>query len=188
LAIFLLKTLYAAESDSYMLMHVGDYFSGENYLVDMVRLWKTEQYYAEEKLISCAQLLLFELLSHQTCPAEVHYEDGIDGRNQALVAYTRSHADTVTVQELCQVFSYSKRHITRIFQQITGQTAIEYIQTCREERFLSLLVGSSMSISRIQELCGISSTSQFFRQFRDKYGMSPKEYRQCYGGKLANEG
>ena len=81
---------------------------------------------------------------------------------------------------MSQVFSYSKRQLSRLFKNATGQSVSDHIQQRRTEHFLSLLVGSDMQISRAMELAGINSSSRFFTQFRKQYGMSPAQYRKDF--------
>lgn len=103
---------------------------------------------------------------------------GSAGRDQTLINYVRSHSSSVSVTELSQIFSYSKRQITRIFQQSTGMSCIDYIQQCRMEHVLSMLLHSDLSVARILELCGIHSSQHFNRDFKARFGMTPGEYRR----------
>lgn len=135
-----------------------------------------------ERLDAIAQVFLFDLMELPIAPPMVSLDPTSNGdsRAQTIVAYARSRPQTVTVQELAEVFGYSTRQVTRLFHQATGQSCIRFIQSCREEQFLALLVGSDISISRALELSGIRSVSQYFTAFRARYGMSPAEYRQTY--------
>ena len=40
-----------------------------------------------------------------------------------------------------------------------------------------MLANSKMPVTDIIESVGYDNTSYFYRKFREKYGMSPKEYR-----------
>ena len=41
-----------------------------------------------------------------------------------------------------------------------------------------LLTSSQIPVTDIIESIGYDNTSYFYRKFRERYGMSPKEYRQ----------
>ena len=181
LSTFLLKTLYKKTRDSYMIFHTGDYLQCDNRLADLVALAEHPTPYYREQAVNFTQLLLFDLLLYQSAPPLVSLDETHDGINATtLVEYIKNHSSTVTVNELCQVFNYSDRQISRIFKAATGQTVSEYIQLLRMEQFLSLLVGSDIQINRAMELAGINSTSRFFTQFREQYGLSPAQYRNTY--------
>lgn len=182
LSTFLLKTLYTGSRNSWMLFHLGDYFRGDNHLAEFHEAWFHPTPLLRERINAVAQLFLLDLLERSARPPEVSLDTqpGGDARAQAMIAYVRGHAGTASVQDLSQVFNYSTRQVSRIFRQVTGQSCIDFIQTCRQEQFLALLVGSDISISRALELAGIRSVSQFFSEFRGRYGMSPAEYRQTY--------
>ena len=100
--------------------------------------------------------------------------------DKVLMDYINTHAATVTVQELSEVFNYSPRHIARILKRATGASCTDFIRQRRLETFLSLLVGSNMSISRAMDLSGIRSPSVFYTEFREQFGMSPADYRKKF--------
>lgn len=182
LSSFLLKSLYADGRDSYLIFHTGEYFLRENYLAELWTEWRNPDTQHNARLTALMTLFFLDLLRIQTAPVTVSIDaPGSAGRDQMLIAYVRSHSSSVSVAELSQIFSYSERQITRIFQQTMGMSCIEYIQQCRMENFLSLLLHSDMSIARILELCGIRSTQHFTRSFKARFGMTPAQYRQEHG-------
>ena len=181
LSTFLLKTLYTDSRDSYLIFHTGDYFRQDNRLAELVTLTQQRPPHLRQRLNAAMQLFLLDLLDRQAAPPTVSIDQpGTGSRDKMMVEYVRSHSRSVSVQELSQVFSYSERQITRIFQQATGGTCIEFIQHCRMEQFLSLLLGTNMSVQQALERAGIRSANSFYRSFRSQFGMSPLEYRMAY--------
>ena len=181
LSTFLLKTIYTDSRDSYLIFHTGDYFRQDNCLSELVTLAQQRPPHLRQRLNASMQLFLLDLLDCQAEPPTVSIDQpGAGSRDKMMVEYVRSHSRSVSVQELSQVFSYSERQITRIFQQATGGTCIEFIQHCRMEQFLSLLLGTNMSVQQALERAGIRSANPFYRSFRAQFGMSPLEYRMAY--------
>jgi len=179
LSTFLLKTLYKRSRNAFMIFHTGDYLQGDNRLADLVQAAAQPTHYFRDQSLNITQLLLFDLLLCQTKPPMVSLDEMTNGIDTTLlVEYIRNHSSTVSVKELSEVFNYSERQIGRMFKAATGQAVSEYIQQLRMDHFLSLLVGSDMQISRAMELAGINSTSRFFSQFREQFGLSPVQYRK----------
>lgn len=179
LSTFLLKTLYADSENSYLIFHTGNYFSGDNALAALVEHWFHPRQHLGERLRSYSQLFFLDLLDVQAQPPTVSIDLISKPKHQRILTeYIHAHATNVTVQELSNVFNYSPRQIARIFRKATGMSCTEYIQKCRQETFLSLLVGSDVNISQAMEISGIKSPSAFYAAFRQQYGKSPAEYRQ----------
>jgi len=59
----------------------------------------------------------------------------------------------------------------------TGRNCRDIIQETKLQYAMELLDNSELSIYHIAEECGYSSPSHFFRVFREKYGITPNEYR-----------
>ena len=83
----------------------------------------------------------------------------------------------VTLDELCQKFSYSKNHIINIFKGSYGITPIEYINELKIKRAMYLLEVTSKSIEDISVESGFNNYSHFYRLFYRKHGLSPSEWR-----------
>ena len=56
----------------------------------------------------------------------------------------------------------------------------ELLQEKRMQQAVYLLANSEIPVTDIIESIGYDNTSYFYRKFREKYGMSPKEYRKNY--------
>ena len=67
--------------------------------------------------------------------------------------------------------------LSREIKKQTGKTYKELLQEKRMQQAVWLLTNSAVSVSDIIESVGYDNTSYFYRKFREKYGMSPKEYR-----------
>lgn len=84
----------------------------------------------------------------------------------------------ITHQELSKVFSYHKNSINRLLIRATGLSLKNYVIEMRIKKASELLKYSKKSIGEIGELCGYNSPVFFSRQFREKTGYTPKEYRE----------
>lgn len=97
----------------------------------------------------------------------------------AILDYIRANLDrTVTHAELSRVFSYHKNSINRLLTDAAGMSLKNYQISLRLKKAAALLTYSSKSVSEIAELCGYQSAVFFSRQFRQKTGITPLQFRK----------
>ncbi len=73
---------------------------------------------------------------------------------------------------------FSTEYLTRLFKRETGMTPLQYLKDRRLEnaaRILAVNYGRS-SISETAQMCGFNDPLYFSRQFRNKFGVSPRDY------------
>ena len=68
--------------------------------------------------------------------------------------------------------------LSREIRRRTGKTYKELLQEKRMQQAVYMLTNSAVPVTDIIESVGYDNTSYFYRIFREKYGMSPKEYRR----------
>lgn len=175
---FLRQTTYAGGRNSFLLLHTGDYFSGDNLLAALVAEYQGQSAYRAGKLHALVQLLFFELLEHQAASPLCAVDPATaSGRDELLLAYTRTHADTVTLPQLCLLFHYSSRQIARIFQAAAGMSFTAYVQQCRVERAAQLLAQGPIRVKDAMELAGVRNASRFYQEFAARFGLTPAQYQ-----------
>lgn len=98
---------------------------------------------------------------------------------QRAVQLIRENATRgLTVQELLDQLSISRRTLERKFLQILGRTPSAEIDRIQMETAEHQLKTTDMSVSEIARQCGFSSPVYFSVSFRNKYGLSPSKYRK----------
>lgn len=86
--------------------------------------------------------------------------------------------DVKKLSEIASRFELSQRTVYSKFKQKYGITPAEYISECRLELARELLSGKDANITLIAEKTGFSGASYFCKVYRDKYGMTPQQYRK----------
>lgn len=87
-----------------------------------------------------------------------------------------AHAWTVT--EMAAVIGVSSSQLRRLFIQIVGATPRQRLCGLRLEAAARLLADPSIRVKEIMVRVGIADPSHFCRDFRERFGVSPSEYRE----------
>ena len=86
--------------------------------------------------------------------------------------------DVKKLSEIASRFELSQRTVYSKFKQSYGMTPAEYISECRLELARELLSGKDANITAIAEKTGFSGASYFCKVYKDKYGITPQQYRK----------
>lgn len=95
-----------------------------------------------------------------------------------MFSYIQEHYQSVTLQELSQVFHYSQRQIIRIIQNSTAKTFSQLLTQLRMEKAAALLFAKNVTTEQVAEEVGYASLSSFYRVFSGYYGMPPGQWRE----------
>ena len=82
-----------------------------------------------------------------------------------------------TVEELAKDLNISRVQLYRKVKAILGISVSDYINNIRLEKSKELLLNSNQNISEIAYSLGFSSPNYFSTSFKNKFGITPKEYK-----------
>ncbi len=92
--------------------------------------------------------------------------------------YIGAHLDSVSLDGVAQHFNYHPNYLSSLLPRELGKSFSEILLEQRMERAVALLKGSPLPISEIAAMLGYSNNSNFYKAFREYYGVSPREYVQ----------
>ena len=87
--------------------------------------------------------------------------------------------EPVSVGEMAQFCGWSSSHFMRWFKNMTGSSFNAYVKDRRLAAAAEALRSTDHKIVTIAEDAGFGNLSNFNRQFKAKYGMTPGQYRVC---------
>ena len=94
------------------------------------------------------------------------------------IQYIRDHIYTpITVKEVAEYSGYTEEYFSRLFKKEMGFGPLEFIYNCKLLEARSLLQSTNKSVGEISEILYFSNQSHFQRRFKEKYGMTPKQFR-----------
>ncbi len=91
----------------------------------------------------------------------------------------QQYQDKLTIDQLAQQMGYSKAHFMTVFKQFTGVSCIEFIIQVRLQKSTELLSNTLLSVLEIANQVGFTNLSNFNRQFKRYYHLSPTAYRKA---------
>lgn len=91
---------------------------------------------------------------------------------------TRCDDCEFNVNELSERLGVHRSTICRSIFKATGQSPIEYIESCRMERAFELLRTTNLPVKIIAERTGFRRSNYFCRLFRKVSGLTPQEWRK----------
>ncbi|OCL88677.1 Xylose operon regulatory protein [Aliarcobacter thereius] len=106
-----------------------------------------------------------------------------------VMNYIYQHIDTnINIDDLSFELEISKFHLQRIFKEEFGKNIYETIVSIRLEKAANLLITNQYStISDIASITGYSSHISFLRSFKQRFKMTPKEWRNGGYEKYSNK-
>ena len=177
---FLVGALCGRDGEtSWMYFHVADILPIQNLIENMV--WTI--FYDSSNKRSCTQItmgLLFLQLLNYMDKMETGGSKYDSEITAAVLSYINGHYKNGTLSELSEQMGYDVYWLSREIRRRTGRTYKELLQEKRMQQAVYLLANSEIPVTDIIESIGYDNTSYFYRKFREKYGMSPKEYRKNY--------
>lgn len=87
-------------------------------------------------------------------------------------------AGKISIDELAAMANVSKYHFCRLFKQITGKSAVDYINKLKIDKAIKLLCESNLNITEIALSCGFNDSNYFSRIFKKYKGISPVQFRK----------
>ena len=109
----------------------------------------------------------------------------MDGLLRALIKCVRRRLredEEITVEAVTKELGYTRQYVSGRFHRITGRLLSHFLKEKRLEKAARLLKAGNLRVSQIARRCGFDSENYFRQQFRERFGMSPRQFRT--NGKL----
>lgn len=87
-------------------------------------------------------------------------------------------SENITIKDMAQYFSFSPSHIGFLIKEKSGSTFNELLVQLRMEKACELLKQPGIKIYEVADRVGYRYLPYFSRQFKEKFGMTPMEYRK----------
>ncbi|KAB1439438.1 AraC family transcriptional regulator [Candidatus Galacturonibacter soehngenii] len=122
--------------------------------------------------------LLFMQLVNQT--ERIEYDKQNQSYNTVAIKvlkYIEENYKTANLTTLAKSMNQSISSLSKMIKSSTGSTFKELLQNKRLNQSAHLLSATKLPITDIIYMVGYDNTSYFHRIFKERYGLSPKQYR-----------
>lgn len=178
-ALFILEPFYRQEHEFQSKLVLTE--TELAYVVDMILTIIPE--YQERKpgsksLLKAYLTILFVYLARKYKVKDNDLSRKIMKIAESIIYIENNFTQEINIKEIAEKANLSRRHFTRVFKQNYKLSPYEYIINLRLKQACDLLKNSKWTITRISEESGFKDPNYFSRQFKNKKGISPTEYRQ----------
>lgn len=122
-------------------------------------------------------LLFLQLMNHMEL-----METNAQNREQKFLIevyrYVEENYRDGELKELAGLLNYDVYWLSKEIRKKTGRNYTELVQEKRLNQAVYLLTNTAMSVMDIGLAVGYDNLSYFHRIFRERYGMTPRRYRQ----------
>ena len=126
------------------------------------------------------EILFFKILGNSEIikSDESVYEKYEKNLVSSILNYIDTYYKDGTLKELVSIIGQKAYFISRILKKYTNCNFKELIQRKKLERAAYLLLETELPIEKILSAIGYRNSSFFYRKFKEKYKVSPKNYRK----------
>ncbi len=131
-----------------------------------------------EKLCIYKLLQIFSLLERSVYHCECEKNESFERIACAVQHMNQSYNSDYSLDDYAQMCAMSKFHFIRVFESIVGVTPLAYRNNIRLQHAIDLLLDEKMTVQEVSNTTGFASASYFSSAFKQKYGLSPKQYQK----------
>lgn len=107
----------------------------------------------------------------------------MDTRVARVIALMEEHsAEPLNVADLANAVNLSTSYLTRLFQKETGCSPGRFDKDRRLTHAHELLTSTFLSVKEVMAAAGWNDPSHFSREFKRRFGLSPRELRMLRRG------
>ncbi|MFA9379174.1 MAG: AraC family transcriptional regulator [Lachnotalea sp.] len=175
---FLVNTLRQnTKQASYLHYKVADIIPIQNLVENLVWDLLNKQH-NHRQIDQTTMGLLFMQLMNQV--ERIEHDEQNQSNNTVVIKalkYIEENYKSANLTALAKELNHSMSSLSKIIKNGTGSTFKVLLQNKRLNQATHLLVATKLPITDIIYRVGYDNTSYFHRIFKDKYQMSPKQYR-----------
>lgn len=177
---FLVESLTGKEGNiGYLHFKVSDILPIQNLVENLI--WTIKNDSLNKRSINQVTMgLLFIQLINYTDKVMV----GDDSKERKIMLdvlrYVEEHYKSGELKDLAEELNYNMYWLSRKIKQLTGKNYTELVQNKRISQAAYYLTNTNLPVADIGDAVGYDNLSYFHRIFKERYLMTPKQYRDKY--------
>lgn len=176
---FLLASLIGEANSGYLHFKVADILPIQNLIENLI--WTLMHDLPNKRNINqtAMGLLFMQLLNHTD---HLAHESREDEAIMSVLRYIEENYKNGSLSEAAQILHYDFFWLSHEIRIRTGRTYTEHLQEKRLSQAAYLLKNTDTSIEDVALAIGYENKSYFHRIFSEKFGTTPKKYRDRHAG------
>lgn len=156
------------------------YDSLKRCLVQMEELCETKETAYELGVKAAVLQIIFLLIRMYPSRKIVSFPDR-ERLKEVLQEISVKSSENLSVADMAEFCGWSSSHFMRWFKKMTGDSFTSYVNDRRLAEAAEALRQTDDKILMISQDAGFTNLSNFNRQFKKRYGVTPREYREMIG-------
>ncbi|WP_248923894.1 AraC family transcriptional regulator [Paenibacillus hamazuiensis] len=180
---FFVNAVYKSQEHSeYILFPSQSSPRVRSFMTELVREYYSSDICSEEAIGSYLVLLFTELLRlHKDANAGSETDSVKRTVNMAdIIHYMESRYQTIDLTSAAKHFHFHPNYLSKIIKDHFGQSFIKVVQDIRVKKASLLLKNTDLNIAEISEHVGYKNIHFFYKNFKERFRMSPAEYRAVH--------
>ncbi len=183
---FILETIYSHRlSGQFLLFHCQGNQEIRSYIEKIITHVYEIEYTSPVKLKLLVGLLLMTLMDYPDL-IESHENESYDRiLCTSVLNYIHQNYKTASLQEISERLHQPDYRISKLMKENTGFTFKQHLLNVKMEVAVNLLENTGTAIYDIAEKIGYENLTHFYKLFKNKYHLTPRQYRensQCKKG------
>lgn len=172
-----IDVLFGAQNGSRQhYLHVQNAKNVDHLICEMLCEYHKENDLYEMAMISDLTRLLVELYRTHRTPTALSKDD-IPGTLTDIKDYISGHYAQLDMEQLCQQFNYSQRHMRRLLRNLSDESLPVMLNRMKIHKACEYIDRYQMSTDSILPRIGYSNAGHFYRTFKAVVGVSVTDYR-----------
>ena len=171
---FLINSLFDSEYQGYLHFKVSGVLPVQNLIENLI--WTLISNTSNKRNINQTTmgLLFMQLINHTD---KLSYESREDKAIMDIFRYIEENYKEGSLTDAAKLLHYDFYWLSHEIKNRTGKTYTEHLQEKRLSQAAFLLKNTTLSVEKIAIAVGYENKSYFHRIFTDKFGTTPKKYR-----------
>lgn len=175
---FLISSLYNnTQKGQFLYFSVSDIENIQELIERMIKEFMNPTLLSNSTIKLYMGLLMIELVKHSDKLAMNQHQTHTQQFIIQALKYIDENYTNATLSELAEELHIPHYTLSKQIKSETGYTFKELLQEKRLSKAKELLESTTLSVSSIVEQVGYDNISYFYRIFKNKYGYTPKKFR-----------
>jgi len=176
---FFINTVIKENSSKAFLFKLSKYPDIQRNFVEIISLWnekKSLKVLTESKIKLLLALCILNLSEIKTkiISKKSHEEIVIS----SVIDYIEHNFQTASLNDISKKLHIKNYSLSKLIKKECNLSFNDLVQKIRLKKFCELLVLTDLSILELADRVGFHNSSYFYKIFKKKYNMTPKEYRK----------